>query len=127
MNSEIDPVLYQRVVQLVANELNCNKKELHPESRFYHDLGCTGLDGEELLKAFRDEFHVDTSNFVFDRHFGPECGPGLFDLFTWCWYWIFERDQLNQLRSKMVPITLLDLYEAAKSGKFPDLSARAPE
>jgi acyl carrier protein len=124
MNSEIDQVLYERVVQLVATELNYNKKNLRPESRLYHDLGCTGLDGEELLKAFRDEFCVDISNFVFDRHFGPECPPGLFDLFTWCWCLLFQRDQI---RSTMVPITVLDLYEAAKSKKFPDLSARASE
>jgi len=45
-------------------------------------------------------------------------------------YWmIFERDKLNKNCTtwKMVPITVWDLYEAAKSKKFPDLSERPAE
>lgn len=123
MNSEIDQVLYDRVIRLIVSELNLNRDELHPETRLYHDLGCTGLDAEELLRTFVGEFRIDNSNFVFNRHFGPEAGPSLSELFTWLRSTVSTRS----VEETMVPLRVLDLYEAAKTKKFPDLSARAPE
>ncbi len=72
MSAEIDQELYDRVVSLVAKVTNHRKDKIKPESRFFHDLGVDGIDGEDLLAAFHDEFNIDCCDFVFDRHFGPE-------------------------------------------------------
>jgi acyl carrier protein len=127
VNAEIDQALYDRIVAFVVRERGCGKDEIKPESRMYHDLGCTGLDGEDLLTALRDQFDVDIANFVHKRHFGPEATPGLSDLISWLLYMLLQRDKLKEIGDKKVPLTVMDLYEAAKSKKFADLSARAPE
>jgi hypothetical protein len=72
MNEDFDQQLYDRVLALMANHTRFMEHELVPQSRVYHDLGCDGMDSEDLLNAFLSEFDVDLNNFVFDRHFGPE-------------------------------------------------------
>jgi acyl carrier protein len=128
VTTDIDQDLYDRVVGLIAEELGLKREQIKPESRILHDFGCDGLDGDDLLAAFRDQFDVDISNVVFDRHFGPEGGaPNPFELLAWFCGLICGRDKLNRGGHNKVPITVMDLYEAAKSKKFPDLSARAGE
>jgi len=122
---DIDQELYERVVQFVAKNTGYKKAEISPQSSMYHDLGCDGIDGEDLLVTFRDEFDVDISNFVFDRHFGPELP---FNPFVWFYWKLCEPEKLNRRgQYKMVPITVMDLYKAAESKKFPDLSERPVE
>jgi hypothetical protein len=47
----------------------------------------------------------------------------------WLYWLLFERDKLNARGTawKKVPITVMDLYQAAKAKKFPDLSQRPAE
>jgi acyl carrier protein len=125
VNFDIDQELYERVVQFVAKSRAYKKEKIKPQSSMYHDLGCDGIDGQDLLADFRDEFDVDITNFAFDRHFGPELP---LNPFVWIYWKICEPEKLT-LRGqyKKVPITVMDLYEAAKSKKFPDLSERPVE
>jgi len=124
LSQEIDQNLYARVIALV--EKYTKQKNLKPETRLFQDLGVDGMDADNLLAKFRDEFNVDFTNFVFDKHFGPEAG---WNPFLWLYWMLCEREKLNKNCSaiKVVPITLLDLYQAAKERKFPDLTNRTPE
>ncbi len=128
MTSDIDEDLYDRVLQFVAKNLGFRTQEIckiQAYSRMYHDLGCDGVDGYELLEAFSKEFQVEMSEFNFDKHFGPELPffPPL-----WLFWWIFQSEKLNEKgQFKKVPITVMDLYEAARSKKWPNMDDRKLE
>jgi hypothetical protein len=91
-----------------------------------HDFGIAGIDAEDLIAALQKNFDIDMANFSYDRHFSPE-EP--FNPFAWLYWLIFERDKINKSGTawKFVPITVMDLYEAAVTKKFPDLSNRLAE
>lgn len=138
MIDEIDRDLFDRVVRLVAKNRGLKTEKIKPESRLLQDLGCDGMDGDDLLAAIRDEFGVDFSGFVFERHFGQEGIPLNTDLTDYlcynpltCLFWkIFQPENLKKYKPesfKKIPITVLDLYEAARAKKFPDLSNRPAE
>jgi acyl carrier protein len=114
-SKDINEELYKSVVDFVKKRTG--RKEIKPESRLFQDLGTDGQDADELMAAFRDQFGVDFTNFVFERHFGPEWS---FNPFVWFYWMLFEREKLN------IPISVMDLYEAAENKIFPDLSQRAP-
>jgi acyl carrier protein len=114
---EIDEDLEGRILALVVRKTRQKQEKITSDASLFHTLGVDGMDADDLLAAFRDEFGVDFSNFVFERHFGPEAG---FNPFVRLIYNLSEPDKLRK-----VPITVVDLYEAAKTKKFPDLSNRA--
>jgi hypothetical protein len=101
-------------------------KVINPESRIFHDFKIDGTDAYELMVALEKKFDVDMANFTFVRHFGPEAP---FNPFIWIYWMLFERDKLNESCSavRQVPLTVLDLYQAAKTKKFPYLSERPAE
>jgi len=121
---EVDNSIYERVVVLV--EKHTGRKTINPDSRIRHDLGTDGQDAYDLMVELEDKFDVDMTNFVFKRHFGPEAP---WNPFVWIYWTIFDREKLNENGTavKAIPITVMDLYEAAKTGKFPDLSTRKPQ
>lgn len=114
-----DEDLYDRIVALIVRKTKHKQEKINSKASLLRSLGVDGMDADDLLAAFRDEFGVDFSNFVFERHFGPEAG---FNPFIWLISKFGEPDKL-----KKIPITVMDLYEAAKTKKFPDLSNRAAE
>lgn len=124
--ADIDTEIYDRVLSVIAKNRGLKKKDIQPQARLFHDLGCDGMDADDLLASLRDEFAIDFSDFVFTRHFGPEVG---FNPIAWLYWLLFERDKLNARGTawKKIPITVMDLYEAAKTKKFPELSNRAAE
>lgn len=126
LNSDFDQILFNRIIELVAYGTGYKKEKISAQSRLFQDFGLDGIDGYNLLEAVREEFDIDFSTFHFDRHFGPEAGV---DIFSWLNMIFFQRDKLskNGMRVKKVPITVLDLYEAARTKKFPDLDAREKE
>lgn len=118
-----DLKLYERIIQFVCNQVNCNTDELQPGTSFYHDLGVDGIDGEDLISSFQREFDVDMSCFQYDLHFGPEFG---FVPIVWLYWRIFMPDKLNEKGArKMVPITVIDLYQAARTRVWPSMQNRA--
>jgi hypothetical protein len=118
--------LYDHLVALVATHTGRKKDTIQLNSRLFHDLGVDGADADNLLAAVRDTFAIDFSRFDFDRHFGPELP---FNPFSWLWCFLFDREQLNAAGTawKKVPITVADLYAAATTRSFPDLSDRPAE
>lgn len=113
--SDIDQELYKQVVKII--EYQSGAKKIKPESRIAHDMGVDGDDADELINALQKQFDIDMTNFSFDKHFGPEG----FNPISFI-YFLFNRNKLN-----LIPITVMDLYIAAKTKKFPDLSERLAE
>lgn len=69
----------RRVVDLLVDHQCVRRERVRPESRIELDLGITGDDAAELMKAFMDRFGVDMTGFEFPRHFGAEgCFPPMF-------------------------------------------------
>lgn len=125
-SGEFDQALYNRVTALVIKQTNV--KAVNPETRLFQDLGVDGDDGDELMQQFGDQFNVNMDNFYlnYHKHFGPEL-PWL--AFLWPYWILFKRDKLNKSCTawKMIPISVIDLYNAAKAKEFPNLSTREPE
>jgi acyl carrier protein len=69
--------MFKKVESSVLKFWPPSKKPLSEDTRLLHDLGMDGTDAVEFMEAFSEEFNVDMSEFKFDRHFGPECGPSL--------------------------------------------------
>lgn len=117
-----DPDLYDRIIRLVCEELACYPGELSYETSLYHDIGADGDDAKNLMISFRDEFHVDMSQYKYDLHFGPEYP---FIPPVWLFWRIFTPEKLNKKGQwKMVPITIFDLYQAAKTQVWPVMDHR---
>jgi acyl carrier protein len=68
--------LFGQVADLVADETGVRRERITPETIIEDDLGCTGVDAEELIIRFSQEFGVDLEEFRFDLHFAPETGAG---------------------------------------------------
>lgn len=112
--------MYDSVVAIVKQSGGIG--DVKPESRVTHDFGIAGEDAEDLMTALQKKFDIDMANFSFGNHFSPEES---FYPFVSLYRLIFERAKLNAW--KAVPITVMDLYEAAVTKKFPDISDRPAE
>lgn len=111
--------LYIKIVKFIADELNLNKDSIGPDLSLYHDLGCTGSEAEDFMLDFSEALKVNLNNMEFTLYFTPE---PLRNPLAW-----IKEALTNQERKKKIPITVMDLYQAALAKKFPDLSARTPE
>ncbi len=49
----------QKVLEIIAKELEVDLKQLTPEAKFIEDLGADSLDIVELVMALEEEFGVD--------------------------------------------------------------------
>ena len=104
-----DP-LGDEVKRFVADALAVRIERLTLVTRQFHDLGVDGADGLEFMAAFGQHFGVDTSEFKASLHFGPEAG---------CNPFLFLVLRMYRPRSlRLVPITVGDLVEAARSGRW---------
>lgn len=90
-----------------------------PSTSLFHDLWIDGDEAEELLNDFVQEFQVDMSELSFNKHFHGEYP---FGQLIWWHRTIFERHKRTTW--KMVPVTVADLYQAAKFKKWPNLDDR---
>jgi hypothetical protein len=102
--------LEEQVKYFVARYLLVEPGRLQPSTRIGQDMGVDGDDGAELIQAFGERFGVDLSHFRFDRHFGPEGGASSMGCL---WYLLLPRS-----RPHLVPITISDLVEAARTGQW---------
>lgn len=61
-------MIFDKVVEIVANELNVSKDEITMETDIQTDLGADSLDAVELMMALEEEFDIqipdeDAQNF----------------------------------------------------------------
>lgn len=49
----------QKVIKIVADQLNVEESEVSPDSSFVDDLGADSLDTVELVMAFEEEFGIE--------------------------------------------------------------------
>ena len=49
----------QKVVEIIADRLNQDIKNITPEASFANDLGADSLDTVELIMAFEEEFDLE--------------------------------------------------------------------
>ncbi|MDQ6979342.1 MAG: acyl carrier protein [Mariprofundaceae bacterium] len=55
MSAEIE----EKVIKIVADQLNVEVSEINSDSSFVDDLGADSLDTVELVMAFEEEFGVE--------------------------------------------------------------------
>jgi len=48
-----------RVIAIVAEQMNVDKEQITPETSFVNDLGADSLDTVELVMEFEDEFDIN--------------------------------------------------------------------
>ena len=108
--------LFESVRQFVADKAGCDVGRLSADSSLFHDLGVDGADGWEFMEAFGARFGVDMAALDLSLHFGPEAGG---NPFVWLWW------DLTRSWPRMVPITIADLTEAARSTRWATLVDRA--
>lgn len=51
--------MFERVCEVLADQLGLEENEIKPESRLKEDLGADSLDMVELIMAMEEEFNVD--------------------------------------------------------------------
>ncbi len=49
----------QKVIKIVADQLNVDESEVTPDASFVDDLGADSLDTVELVMAFEEEFGIE--------------------------------------------------------------------
>ena len=54
--------MFEKVQEIISEQLGINADDITPESSFVDDLGADSLDIVELLMAFSDEFDVEISD-----------------------------------------------------------------
>lgn len=137
-------ILEDRVQGFTAQHLGVKRSKLSTATRLNRDLGMDGDDAVEFFKDFAAEFQVNLDDLYarWDQHFGPEGGPSfgflvilvaciitgfwLRDRFGWlpAWAWgialILAVILAYQFwfAKKMLPITVGDLVESARSGRW---------
>ncbi len=101
--------LLEEVRQFVVRKLGVRADRIQLTTSLFHDLGVDGADGWEFTEAFGARFGVDLSSFDAALHFGPEAGGNPL-------VWVARA--VTGSWPGMVPITLADLAEAARSGRW---------
>jgi Protein of unknown function (DUF1493) len=135
-------ILEDRIQGFTAQHLGVKRSKLSRATRLNRDLGMDGDDAVEFFKDFAAEFQVNLDDLYsrWDQYFGPEGGPSfgflvvlvaciiagfwLRDRLGWlpAWAWgiaiIFAVISAYQFwfAKKMLPITMGDLVESARSG-----------
>jgi hypothetical protein len=70
------------------------------------DMGCAGLDTEELLLSFSKQFSVDISKFDFIGFISPEPGSGGNPLYVFLFLFYIALYFIGRLIPKLLPILL---------------------
>ena len=58
-NPEIKDLILEKMIPIIAEQLNVNESEIKAESNFKDDLGADSLDLFELVMALEEEFGVE--------------------------------------------------------------------
>ena len=115
---EIDPELYTRVKALVAEQMRVSEEELTPDTHLVDDLGIAGDDGYELLEAFCEMFEIENMSEIepYD-YFGPEASDPFY-VYVLLYYWVFNREKLNEPYYSLKPLYLRDLVKSAEAKRW---------
>ena len=54
--------MFEKVQEIIANELGIEKEKVTLESRLAEDLGADSLDAVELIMAIEDEFGIEVDD-----------------------------------------------------------------
>ena len=69
VNAPLNPDVYTRVVNIIAEQLGIDVARLTPDTRVNYDtLGMDSLDGVELCIAFEEEFQVEIPDEVVEKY-----------------------------------------------------------
>ncbi len=52
-------MVFEKVKEILAEQLNIDEKSIHMESAFVDDLGADSLEIVELIMAFESEFDIE--------------------------------------------------------------------
>jgi hypothetical protein len=106
--------LYQKVEDFVQSRIR-GIKNIHPDF-ILQTTELTGYDVIEFMQDFSKEFNVDISLFILPTYFRDEA---VFTSFLAPLFWQFQKlYMISTGRGKKIPITIRDLYEVAKHGKW---------
>lgn len=136
--------LEERILDFTAQQRAMKRSKISIDSRLNQDLGMDGDDAVDFFRLFSIEFRVDLDDLYthWDQYFGPEGGPsfGFLIITVLCitaGFWL--RDVTSVLPAwvwgigliaivvvvhrlcfakKMVPITVRDLVESSRSGRW---------
>ncbi|MGZ3974333.1 MAG: DUF1493 family protein [Flavisolibacter sp.] len=90
----------------------------HLGTRLYHDLGIYGEVAEDYLEVLANQYHVDLSNFVFERYFPPEF-PGKSKISRFLiWFFPYIRNFFGSKEEQYLPITLRMIGQAIIEKKW---------
>jgi acyl carrier protein len=53
------PVVEEKVIQIIVDQLGVEASEVVPEASFVDDLGADSLDQVELIMAFEEDFDLE--------------------------------------------------------------------
>lgn len=99
--------IFERTAKLLAEHMGRDRSKITAETSLQLDTGMDGLDAEEFLDAYVEEFDVDMAAFRYDRHFGPEGYTPFLPL----WYLLSGRRS-----PPWVSVTVGDLVRSAQAG-----------
>lgn len=57
-------MVLEKVIEIIASQLNISKDKIKEDSRLVEDLGADSLDMVELLMSFEDEFSTTISDEI---------------------------------------------------------------
>ena len=52
-------MVFEKITEILAEQLDANAEEMTMETRIAEDLGADSLEGVELLMSIADEFEVE--------------------------------------------------------------------
>ena len=51
--------MFEKLAEIVCNDVEVEQSDVHPESRFMEDLGFTSFDFMSMLGELEDEFNIE--------------------------------------------------------------------
>ena len=108
-NSE---VIANAVREYVAAARSISVEKITLSKSLFHDLGVDGDDASDLINGFAAQFNVSLEGFDFQKYFGAEAASGPIAFFVE----LFTKEK----SSKLCPLRISDLVNAASNGRFSD-------
>ncbi len=69
---------FDELVDFLRKQIGEHKMAINRETLIEDDLGVSGDDASDLIKAFSEKYNVDVSDFNFEKYFYDE--PGAFNM-----------------------------------------------
>lgn len=108
MNVANEEQLTKEIIAFVSGESGIDEKDLHLESRLFHDLGIDGIDAYDLLDKYSLKYKVSLSELPHHDYFNVETGISLIATIKR----IFGKTYMSNKK----PLTILDLVDGVING-----------